>query len=166
MVRVIARIRPFLPHEISRSNDADIDKSISVLDSPLQSASEVTVRLKDPHSWYVYDLFNFLPSFSPSLFSWMETLKHEMMLFLRSRNENYNLDSFYGQEDNNLIRIFEREVMPLIPAVLNGFNATVFAYGATGSGKTFTMQVCVLLFLINFDPLIRFPFTYFQLILS
>ncbi|XP_023772043.1 kinesin-like protein KIN-10B [Lactuca sativa] len=110
MVRVIARIRPFLPHEISRSNDADIDKSIpcvSVLDSPLQSASEVTVRLKDPHS---------------------------------CRNENYKLDSFYGQEDNNLIRIFEREVMPLIPAVLNGFNATVFAYGATGSGKTFTMQ--------------------------
>lgn len=30
---------------------------------------------------------------------------------------------------------------PLIPGIFKGFNATVFAYGATGSGKTYTMQV-------------------------
>lgn len=28
---------------------------------------------------------------------------------------------------------------PIIDSVVEGFNATVFAYGATGSGKTFTM---------------------------
>ncbi|KAJ8896649.1 hypothetical protein PR048_001993 [Dryococelus australis] len=28
---------------------------------------------------------------------------------------------------------------PLVSDVLGGFNATVFAYGATGSGKTHTM---------------------------
>ncbi|KAL8249286.1 hypothetical protein R6Q59_006154 [Mikania micrantha] len=50
------------------------------------------------------------------------------------------LDSFYGQEDQNVREIFEREVMPLIPAVVNGSSATIFAYGATGSGKTFIMQ--------------------------
>ncbi|XP_024978659.1 kinesin-like protein KIN-10B [Cynara cardunculus var. scolymus] len=110
MVRVIVRVRPFLPHEGSGSGDIAIDKPIpcvSILDSPLESASEVTVHLKDPYS---------------------------------SRNASYKLDSFYGQEDNNVRQIFEREVMPLIPALLNGSNATVFAYGATGSGKTFTMQ--------------------------
>jgi kinesin family protein 18/19 len=27
----------------------------------------------------------------------------------------------------------------LLSGVLNGYNATVFAYGATGAGKTYTM---------------------------
>ena len=27
----------------------------------------------------------------------------------------------------------------LIEGILNGYNSTVFAYGATGAGKTFTM---------------------------
>ncbi|KAJ9557406.1 hypothetical protein OSB04_012020 [Centaurea solstitialis] len=107
MVRVVVRVRPFLPHE-GEGDSTVIGKSIvSVVDSPLESASEVTVHLKDPYS---------------------------------SRDASYKLDSFYGQENNNIRKIFEREVMPLVPAVLNGSNATVFAYGATGSGKTFTMQ--------------------------
>ncbi|KAG9454718.1 hypothetical protein H6P81_007622 [Aristolochia fimbriata] len=56
-----------------------------------------------------------------------------------SRNECYELDSFYGQE-SNLSQIFHTEVFPVIPGIFQGCNATVFAYGATGSGKTFTMQ--------------------------
>jgi len=51
------------------------------------------------------------------------------------------LDSFFGQEDDNVGQIFCREVSPLIPGMFGGSNATVFAYGATGSGKTYTMQV-------------------------
>ena len=30
-------------------------------------------------------------------------------------------------------------IKPLIKSVLSGYNATVFAYGATGAGKTYTM---------------------------
>jgi hypothetical protein len=33
----------------------------------------------------------------------------------------------------------------VIPGIFEGINATVFAYGATGSGKTYTMQVTVIL---------------------
>lgn len=33
----------------------------------------------------------------------------------------------------------------MIPGIFGSGNATVFAYGATGSGKTYTMQVIVLL---------------------
>ncbi|KAK1428940.1 hypothetical protein QVD17_17780 [Tagetes erecta] len=100
MVRVIARLRPFLPHD-------DSNKSIPCVSALDSTGSEVTVHLKDPYS---------------------------------CRNENFKLDSFYGQQDKNVREIFDREVMPLIPAVVNGANATVFAYGATGSGKTFIMQ--------------------------
>ncbi len=35
--------------------------------------------------------------------------------------------------------IFEHEVKPLICRVVKGFNATIFAYGATGSGKSHTI---------------------------
>jgi kinesin family protein 22 len=40
-------------------------------------------------------------------------------------------------------QIFHTEVNPMIPTIFSGCNATVFAYGATGSGKTYTMQVRV-----------------------
>ncbi|CAN6442591.1 unnamed protein product [Victoria cruziana] len=56
-----------------------------------------------------------------------------------SRNECYRLDFFYGQ-DSEVGQIFNRDVSCLLPGVLRGHNATVFAYGATGSGKTYTMQ--------------------------
>ncbi|EAN80336.1 kinesin, putative [Trypanosoma brucei brucei TREU927] len=40
----------------------------------------------------------------------------------------------YTQRD-----LFLQEVQPLVEAVLQGYNATVFAYGQSGSGKTHTM---------------------------
>jgi kinesin family protein 5 len=36
--------------------------------------------------------------------------------------------------------VFVESVFPLIDDVLNGYNATVFAYGQTGTGKTHTME--------------------------
>ncbi|XP_062002483.1 kinesin-like protein KIN-10B isoform X2 [Rosa rugosa] len=106
-VRVIVRVRPFLPHEISALN-GDHTPCASVLEQESQSSTEeVVVHLKDKES---------------------------------SRKECYRLDSFFSGEDNNVARIFYREVSPLIPRIFQGFNSTVFAYGATGSGKTYAMQ--------------------------
>ncbi|KAJ7950323.1 Kinesin-like protein [Quillaja saponaria] len=105
-VRVIARVRPFLSHEISERNGNPVS-CISVIDQDFTCREEVDVHLKDPDT---------------------------------SRNECYRLDSFFGQEDNNVTEIFCREVNPLIPEIFGGSNVTVFAYGATGSGKTYTMQ--------------------------
>ncbi|XP_010111461.2 kinesin-like protein KIN-10B isoform X2 [Morus notabilis] len=101
-VRVIVRVRPFLPHEATSGEQMPC---VSVLDQ--EEEEEVAVYLKDKET---------------------------------SRNECYQLDSFFGQEDKNINKIFEREVRPLIPGIFHGCNGTVFAYGATGSGKTYTMQ--------------------------
>ncbi|KAI3985154.1 hypothetical protein MKX01_027240 [Papaver californicum] len=57
-----------------------------------------------------------------------------------SRKECYKVDSFYGQQDENVSQIFNEEICPLLQWIFQGSNATVFAYGATGSGKTYTMQ--------------------------
>uniref|UniRef100_A0A1B6D848 Kinesin-like protein n=1 Tax=Clastoptera arizonana TaxID=38151 RepID=A0A1B6D848_9HEMI len=36
--------------------------------------------------------------------------------------------------------IYDETVYPLVNAVLDGFNGTIFAYGQTGTGKTYTME--------------------------
>ncbi|KAJ7341408.1 hypothetical protein JRQ81_005469 [Phrynocephalus forsythii] len=36
--------------------------------------------------------------------------------------------------------LYDETVRPLVEAVLQGFNGTLFAYGQTGTGKTYTMQ--------------------------
>uniref|UniRef100_A0ACD5Y1U3 Uncharacterized protein n=1 Tax=Avena sativa TaxID=4498 RepID=A0ACD5Y1U3_AVESA len=56
-----------------------------------------------------------------------------------NHSECYKLDAFFGHDDR-VRDIFDKEVSAVIPGVLEGVNATVFACGATGSGKTYTMQ--------------------------
>ena len=47
---------------------------------------------------------------------------------------DYSFDKYENQEN-----IFNCTTKFLIKGVVNGYNATVFAYGATGAGKTYTM---------------------------
>ncbi|KAM0941343.1 putative plus-end-directed kinesin ATPase [Dioscorea sansibarensis] len=105
-VRVVLRVRPFLPCEI-QSKEKSVVPCVSVLDSENGTGEEdVTVHLKD--QW-------------------------------TSRKECYKLDAFFNQE-NSVDEIFKSEISAVIPGIFRGFNATIFAYGATGSGKTYTMQ--------------------------
>ena len=36
--------------------------------------------------------------------------------------------------------VFKQSALPIIESVLEGYNGTIFAYGQTGTGKTFTME--------------------------
>lgn len=36
--------------------------------------------------------------------------------------------------------IYDQAISPIVNEVLEGFNCTVFAYGQTGTGKTYTME--------------------------
>ena len=56
----------------------------------------------------------------------------------RSREQTYAFD-FAFDKDCNQYTVFENSTKFLIDGVVNGYNATVFAYGATGAGKTYTM---------------------------
>lgn len=42
--------------------------------------------------------------------------------------------------DSEQRAVYEATALPIVEAVMNGFNGTVFAYGQTSSGKTFTMS--------------------------
>jgi Cdc6-like AAA superfamily ATPase len=36
--------------------------------------------------------------------------------------------------------LFEQSISPIVNEVLEGYNCTIFAYGQTGTGKTYTME--------------------------
>lgn len=56
----------------------------------------------------------------------------------RSREKQYIFDCAFGPNSNQA-DVYTKVAKPLIESIITGYNATVFAYGATGAGKTFTM---------------------------
>jgi hypothetical protein len=58
--------------------------------------------------------------------------------YVGRRQRGYDFDTIFQESDTNE-SVFERTVLPLLPSILEGYNATCFAYGMTGSGKTHTM---------------------------
>ena len=55
----------------------------------------------------------------------------------RSKEQQYAFDLAFDK-DTGQVEIFSKTTKFLCEGVINGFNATVFAYGATGAGKTYT----------------------------
>lgn len=51
----------------------------------------------------------------------------------------YEFDNVFGPEQNNN-RVYEHSAKRLVRRVMEGYHGTVFAYGMTGTGKTFSMQ--------------------------
>nr|CCA25314.1 kinesin putative [Albugo laibachii Nc14] len=64
--------------------------------------------------------------------------QHHLKSQQRSERE-YAFDLAFSEEATQN-EIYQRTVRDIIPTILNGFDATIFAYGATGAGKTHTMM--------------------------
>lgn len=58
-------------------------------------------------------------------------------IFLPDFNLHLLLDHIFTKQTNQ--QLYETVVKPLILFTIDGFNATVFAYGQTSTGKTYTM---------------------------
>ncbi|XP_043918820.1 kinesin-like protein KIF3C [Protopterus annectens] len=54
-------------------------------------------------------------------------------------SKTFTFDAVYDANSKQS-DVYDETVRPLIDSVLQGFNGTVFAYGQTGTGKTYTMQ--------------------------
>ncbi|KAL5988374.1 Kinesin-like protein KIN-8B [Asimina triloba] len=70
----------------------------------------------------------------------------------RTKERKYNFDYSFGPECTNTLKhckaiassellqdVYRKSISGTITGVVQGLNATVFAYGSTGSGKTYTM---------------------------
>jgi kinesin family member 11 len=42
--------------------------------------------------------------------------------------------------DSTQEKLYTNAIAPIVDEVLEGFNCTIFAYGQTGTGKTYTME--------------------------
>ncbi|OWM66152.1 hypothetical protein CDL15_Pgr013369 [Punica granatum] len=56
----------------------------------------------------------------------------------RTKEKRYRFDHAFGPESSNL-DVYNKCISSTISGVVQGLNATIFAYGSTGSGKTYTM---------------------------
>lgn len=56
----------------------------------------------------------------------------------QSRDQCFQVDHIFAEEVDNA-GVFTTCVTPLVGSFLQGANSTVFAYGITGAGKSFTM---------------------------
>ena len=73
-----------------------------------------------------------------------EDLKYELEgkknpdVLHRSKEQRFYFDRIFNPKASTQ-QVYERTCSQLIDSVVKGFNACVFAYGTTGSGKTYTM---------------------------
>ncbi|XP_065072197.1 kinesin-II 95 kDa subunit-like [Rhopilema esculentum] len=73
----------------------------------------------------------------------MNVKKGNVMLRNPSKKEEapreFTFDAVYDWNSKQR-DIYDETFSPLVDSVLNGYNGTIFAYGQTGTGKTFTME--------------------------
>lgn len=57
----------------------------------------------------------------------------------KSSRKTYTFDMVFGASTKQ-IDVYRSVVCPILDEVIMGYNCTIFAYGQTGTGKTFTME--------------------------
>ena len=57
----------------------------------------------------------------------------------KTKDRAYAFDRAFGPDDSSEV-VYDATVKRTVRAVLDGYNGACFAYGATGSGKTYTMM--------------------------
>lgn len=115
-VKVVVRVRPLNAMESSgnhRNVVRPMDERVVVFD-PLDD----------------FDTNSFIPNKRPR--------RRSNILDRRVKDLRFIFDRVFDEHATNQ-DIFEHTTKTIIDGVLNGYNCTVFAYGATGAGKTHTM---------------------------
>ncbi|EGZ26740.1 hypothetical protein PHYSODRAFT_476746 [Phytophthora sojae] len=133
-ILVTVRLRPILSHDRDREEIVKVlgNKEVAVLTRSPGGLVESILSANSPVRRYSMDPLR-KPrhaSASPSVSSGQTGT--------RSREKRYAYDYVFSPQDDQQ-KVYQHTTKFLIHGVLNGFNATVFAYGCTGAGKTYTM---------------------------
>ncbi|KAF7819101.1 kinesin-like protein KIN-7O isoform X2 [Senna tora] len=60
-------------------------------------------------------------------------------IFIPNHSSKFEFDQIFG-EDCDTMQVYQARTKDIVAAAVRGFNGTVFAYGQTNSGKTYTMR--------------------------
>ncbi|RDW77143.1 hypothetical protein BP6252_05196 [Coleophoma cylindrospora] len=70
---------------------------------------------------------------------WMVDGRRSLVAFKGKEGGDYFYDNVFATHDNNA-KVYDSSAKRLVRRVMEGYHGTVFAYGMTGTGKTFSMQ--------------------------
>ena len=70
---------------------------------------------------------------------WMVDGRRSLISYNGREGGDYRYDNVYSPHDQNA-RVYDNSAKRLVRRVMEGYHGTVFAYGMTGTGKTFSMQ--------------------------
>lgn len=70
---------------------------------------------------------------------WMVDGRRSLISYKGREGGDYRYDNVFSPHDNNS-RVYDNAAKRLVRRVMEGYHGTVFAYGMTGTGKTFSMQ--------------------------
>ncbi|KIV94256.1 hypothetical protein PV10_02039 [Exophiala mesophila] len=70
---------------------------------------------------------------------WMVDGRRALVAYRGKEGGDYHYDNVFSQHDDNA-RVYDSAAKRLVRRVMEGYHGTVFAYGMTGTGKTFSMQ--------------------------
>lgn len=70
---------------------------------------------------------------------WMVDGRRSLISYKGKEAGDYRYDNVFSPHDNNA-RVYDSAAKRLVRRVMEGYHGTVFAYGMTGTGKTFSMQ--------------------------
>ncbi|KAF2014705.1 kinesin-domain-containing protein [Aaosphaeria arxii CBS 175.79] len=70
---------------------------------------------------------------------WEVSGKRSLIAYKGKEGGDYIYDNVFDTQDNNA-RVYDAAAKRLVRRVMEGYHGTVFAYGMTGTGKTFSMQ--------------------------
>ena len=112
---VALRARPLLARELEESNY----KTISILDSETVSITIPTEYISTDKGKYYFH-------------------GEKKIKVTKVKEATFKFDFAFDTQTEQA-QIYQYTTAQLVKQIINGFNATVFAYGATGTGKTYTM---------------------------
>lgn len=113
-MKVVVRVRPLNSVEVSKQSSTSVrvmDERVLVFDPK-----------DDSIDYYQGD----------------QRRRRSQFLTRRARDLRFMFDRVFDRGASNR-DVFEQTTNTIIDGVLGGYNCSVFAYGATGAGKTFTM---------------------------
>ena len=70
---------------------------------------------------------------------WMVDGRRSLISYNGREGGDYRYDNVFSPHDDNA-RVYDSAAKRLVRRVMEGYHGTVFAYGMTGTGKTFSMQ--------------------------
>lgn len=70
---------------------------------------------------------------------WMVDGRRALIAYRGKESSDYLYDNVFGTYDDNA-KVYDSAAKRLVRRVMEGYHGTVFAYGMTGTGKTFSMQ--------------------------